>query len=147
MHHAETERMMKGEVDTPNQHKISMPVHENGKVMNKDGHESSGTDNKNFYTSATKVDELNAGAKFVLESKGPTLLHMPKYSTFLSSTTVLSSAVILVLVKNLVLNLVIQKLASVSVPLLLAEVISGALQGAGGMQGIILQYQLQLLHF
>jgi hypothetical protein len=72
---------------------------------------------------------------------------MPKYSTVLSSTAVLSSAVILVLVKNLVLKLVIQKLASVSVPLLLAEVISGALQGAGGMQGIILQYQLQLLHF
>jgi hypothetical protein len=93
--------MMKGEVDTTNQHKISMPVHQNGKVMNKDGHESSRTDNKNLYTSATKVDELNAGAKFVLESKGPTLLHMPKYSTFLSSTAVLSSAVILVLVKNL----------------------------------------------
>jgi hypothetical protein len=138
--------MMKGEVDTPNQHKISMPVHQNGKVMNKDGHESSRTDNKNLYTSATKVDELNAGAKFVLESKGRRLLHMPKYS-FLSSTAVLSSAVILVLVKNLVLKLVIQKLASVSVPLLLAEVISGALQGAGGMQGIILQYQLQPLHF
>ncbi len=79
MHHAETERMMKGEVDTPNQHKISMPVHQNGKVMNKDGHEGSRADNKNLYTSATKVDELNAGAKFVLESKGRTLLHMPKY--------------------------------------------------------------------
>ncbi len=147
MHHAETERMMNGEVDTPNQHKISMPVHQNGKVMNKDGHESSRADNKNLYTSATKGDELNAGAKFVLESKGCTLLHMPKYSTFLSSTAVLSSAVILVLVKNLALKLVIQKLASVSVPLLLAEVISGPLQGAGGMQGIILQYQLQPLHF
>jgi len=102
VHHAETERMMKGEVDTPNQHKISMPVHQNGKVMNKDGHESSRTDNENLYTSATKVDELNAGAKFVLESKGRTLLHMPMYSTFSSSTAVLSSAVILVLVKNLV---------------------------------------------
>ncbi len=139
---------MKGEVDTPNQHKISLPVHENGKVMNKDGHESSGTDNKNFYNSATKVDELNAGAKFVLESKGPTLLHMPKYSTVLSSTAVLSSAVILVLVKNLVLKLVVQKHLQLCMFLYcLLKEFSGALQGTGGMQGIILQYQLQLLHF
>jgi hypothetical protein len=72
--------MSKGEVDTPNQHKISMPAHENGTAMNNNGdHASSRTDNNNLYmTSASKVDALDAGAKFVLESKGSTLLHMPQ---------------------------------------------------------------------
>jgi hypothetical protein len=72
--------MSKGEVDTPNQHKISMPDHENGTARNNnDDHASSRTDNNNLYmTSASKVDALDAGAKFVLESKGSTLLHMPQ---------------------------------------------------------------------
>jgi hypothetical protein len=64
--------MSKGEADTPNQHKISMAAHQNGTTMNNnDDHASSSTDNNNLYmTSASNVDGLNAGAKFVLESKG-----------------------------------------------------------------------------
>ncbi|CAK9200661.1 unnamed protein product [Sphagnum troendelagicum] len=64
--------MSKGKADTPNQHKISMPAHQNGtSTDNNDDHASSSTDNNNLYmTSASNVDGLNAGAKFVLESKG-----------------------------------------------------------------------------
>jgi hypothetical protein len=72
--------MSKGEADTPNQHKISMAAHQNGtSTDNNDDHASSSTDNNNLYmTSASNVDGLNAGAKFVLESKGTTLLYMPQ---------------------------------------------------------------------
>jgi len=119
--------MSKGEVDTPNQHKISMPAHENGTAMNNnDDHASSRTDNNNLYmTSASKVDALDAGAKFVLESKGSThSCTRPKYSTVLSFTAVLSSAVtLLLLVKNLILQRACcpETLATAHVPLLLAE--------------------------